>query len=455
MRIYFCFVFENETIRGDLDLFVSKYLTIYMYFNSDNETEWEEAKSNFSSSNIESNPFQLMWFDNTVNVDNLVDPVEKIFMTTKLYLDFFQPQELNLYLSKIEFSNDDNIFYPNKIMKNLSFVSSMTKNSYPKRDNFSKRQLLFKTNLYFSQKVIKIERKYKKLSEFLAAFGSINTNLLIFLTIFVNFINQFWAEQKLMNKLFKFREHMKVNNPNEINLFRANFFKTNVDSNHESTNKNISFQSFKEDVETIQHQNKEKPVSFSLEMTEKKEISTPFEINIETLPRQLSVHRKCSNKSWSDHKIEKGEKLLKEMKKPIVFRCYDILLSPICCRSTNLHIKNLLYQKGLKKINNYLDIITYLKKMQEIDLLKYLILDKDQVKLFNFLSMPSISIQFSDSDDYYKEVLNFLVSNVKLDSVELHQLIKSYNSLKNKEDGVNNRLLNLFANEVDHLLIDN
>ena len=248
---------------------------------------------------------------------------------------------------------------------------------------------------------------------------------------------------------------MKVNNPNEINLFIANFFKTNVDSNHESTNKNISFQSFKEDVETIQHQNKEKPVSFSLEMTEKKEISTPFEINIETLPRQLSVHRKCSNKSWSDHKIEKGEKLLKEMKKPIVFRCYDILLSPICCRSTNLNIKNLLYQKGLKKINNYLDIITYLKKMQEIDLLKYLVLDKDQVKLFNFLSMPSISIQFSDSDDYYKEVLNSLVSNVKLDSVELHQLIKSYNSLKNKEDGVNNRLLNLFANEVDHLLIDN
>ena len=109
-----------------------------MYFNSDNETEWEEAKSDFSSSNIESNPFQLIWFDNTVNVDNLVDPVEKIFMTTKLYLDFFQPQELNLYLSKIEFSNDDNIFYPNKIMKNLSFVSSMTKNSYPKRDNFSK-----------------------------------------------------------------------------------------------------------------------------------------------------------------------------------------------------------------------------------------------------------------------------------------------------------------------------
>ena len=144
-----------------------------------NETEWEEAKSDFSSSNIESNPFQLIWFDNTVNVDNLVDPVEKIFMTTKLYLDFFQPQELNLYLSKIEFSNDDNIFYPNKIMKNLSFVSSMTKNSYPMVNDFNNRQmLLFKTNLYFSQKVIKIERKYKKLSEFLAAFVSINTNLI-------------------------------------------------------------------------------------------------------------------------------------------------------------------------------------------------------------------------------------------------------------------------------------
>ena len=105
-------------------------------------------------------------------------------------------------------------------------------------------------------------------------------------------------------------------------------------------------------------------------------------------------------------------------------------------------------------MNNYLDIISYIKKMQEIDILKYLLLDKDQIKIFNFLSIPSISLKFSDSDDYYKNVLSSRVNNAKFNSEELQEIIIGYNAIKNKKDDLNSKLFSLFDNEVNHLLID-
>ena len=55
-------------------------------------------------------------------------------------------------------------------------------------------------------------------------------------------------------------------------------------------------------------------------------------------------------------------------------------------------------------MNYYLDVLTYVKKVQEIDILKYLLLDKDQVKMFNFLTKPTISMIYSDSDDIYQNI---------------------------------------------------
>ena len=88
------------------------------------------------------------------------------------------------------------------------------------------------------------------------------------------------------------------------------------------------------------------------------------------------------------------------------------------------------------------------------DILKYLLLDKDQVKIFNFLTLPSISMNFSDSDDHYKKVLKARLYNAKFDSEELQEIIESYSAMKNKNDEFNSKLFYLFDNEVNHLLID-
>ena len=199
-----------------------------------------------------------------------------------------------------------------------------------------------------------------------------------------------------------------------------------------------------EDLDT--NQNNPMSSSFSAEMTEKNQKITPINTNIETEQR---IHLNLIDEKL----IKEREKLLEEMRKPIFFNCYEIILRP-CCRYSKLHLKNLLYQKALKKINYSLDVINYIKKMQEIDILKYLLLDKDQIKLFNFLTLPSISLKSSDSDEHFKNLLKAPLYNAKFQSEELNAVIESYSAIKNKNDDLNNRLFYLFDSEVDHLLID-
>ena len=99
----------------------------------------------------------------------------------------------------------------------------------------------------------------------------------------------------------------------------------------------------------------------------------------------------------------------------------------------------------------YLDIITYVKKMQEIDILKYLLLNKDQVNLFNFLTRPTVSMLYSDSDDIYQSIQK-RENKTKITSREIEEIVQSYNTIKNNNDDLNKKLFYLFDYEVDHLI---
>ncbi len=64
---------------------------------------------------------------------------------------------------------------------------------------------------------------------------------------------------------------------------------------------------------------------------------------------------------------------------------YEILLS-FCCCIKKWENKRKLIDRGDEKLNHYLDVINYFKKMTELDYMKYIFLSKDQIPLFNFVS---------------------------------------------------------------------
>ena len=366
----------NKTIKTDFD------------FKKDSQ-EYKVILIQYSNENLaKPSRFRIDWFENLIDPRNPNEQSNEYIVSPREY--YLNPNEDKghyVFISSLEFSSDKNILVNDTNTTYLSYIDWERNIDYKYESNVSVLEIF----LALSPKQTIIERKYKKLPTFLAEFGSINTNLLLILSIFVRFINQFWSEQKLMNKILKFTDHLKVTNSNQMNLIKEKLKKTNIETLNSVNNYKIfpskmrsNFQNFKEeDLDTSQ--NNLKCSSFSAEMTEKNQKITPINTNIETEQR---IHLNLIDEKL----IKEREKLLEEMRKPIFFNCYEIILRPCCCRYSKLHLKNLLYQKALKKINYSLDVINYIKKMQEIDILKYLLLDKDQIKLFNFLTLPSMHL---------------------------------------------------------------
>ena len=76
-----------------------------------------------------------------------------------------------------------------------------------------------------------------------------------------------------------------------------------------------------------------------------------------------------------------------------------ILLSCPFCKWNSLKFKHKLFEKGFQKLCYQLDVITYLKKMQQIELMNYVVLNPNQNTMINFLAKPSIS--YSNEKDAY------------------------------------------------------
>lgn len=72
----------------------------------------------------------------------------------------------------------------------------------------------------------------------------------------------------------------------------------------------------------------------------------------------------------------------------------EIIFNTLCfiCLTKKQRLKKILYSKGFKKFSYNMNISNYIKKMNEIDIFKYLLLKEQQIYLFNFISKPSVSL---------------------------------------------------------------
>ena len=63
-----------------------------------------------------------------------------------------------------------------------------------------------------------------------------------------------------------------------------------------------------------------------------------------------------------------------------------------CCRSNYVRNKRKLYDKGFETFEDFLDFTFIIKKIDEFDKLKLILLQKHQIALFNFITKELISL---------------------------------------------------------------
>lgn len=117
-------------------------------------------------------------------------------------------------------------------------------------------------------------------------------------------------------------------------------------------------------------------------------------------------------------------------------------------RPKSLQTKKEIYDEGIKKINERLDIANLMKKLREIDKLRALLLDSDQLMLFNNLPKPEIGPKTQNYLGQGSAVSEWL-QDAKFVEGEVStkkQIINSFNNLKNKKEKteVDKKLIEIF-----------
>jgi hypothetical protein len=300
-----------------------------------------------------------------------------------------------------------------------------------------------------------IDRVYQKIPEFFAALGGMQTNLLIILSLFVGFFNSFRAEEFVMNNCLKFREHLKLTHPIHYNIIKSNL-RSKTDSPLFNSISNVRQETedpkkkYTDLADDLDKTNDIKNSEIELASNQSR---SPLDVHVEKRRRALTPHHRNLTLRPEVEISKQVEKVLSSSKNPICFNNFEIIFRNCKCRNKSLGIKNQLYERATQKLNYYFDVFTYIKKMQEIDIIKYLLLDQDQVKLFNYISKPSVSLSYSDSDDIYQNVQKNREVKIRMRIGELEEIIESYKLLKNRDDSINNRLFYLFDYEIDHLIV--
>ena len=145
-----------------------------------------------------------------------------------------------------------------------------------------------------------------------------------------------------------------------------------------------------------------------------------------------------------------------KIKKKFIYRIStpQIIKSIYCsCFSHKLKKKKKFYDLCKENINDYLDINNYIKSIQDINLLKYIIFDFDQLLLFNYLERKAVKLNDKKEnkiyDRYKKKIESKWVYN-RNESDEVYTTFKRICKKKqiNFEDIKLIRLLNA---EVDYL----
>ncbi len=90
--------------------------------------------------------------------------------------------------------------------------------------------------------------------------------------------------------------------------------------------------------------------------------------------------------------------------------------------------------KAEKKIHYHLEIFNYIKTMQEIDLMKYCLFDKNEVILLNYLSYPPFSTCSHKINEHYQEFEREQIPYQKIQKAQIDEVYNCYNCIKNKEN---------------------
>ena len=435
---YQCLDDRSTTIEGKWASEIFSYIQIEV-----NAINRSEALLNKIDNYLLENDckLQIYYSDNTVDILDYRNPFKSyvessfiqlnptlsirrnmLFMNQYLYDDDFL---VSIFHDKNEVSKKRTLF--SRTEEYSLFQGTKRHQDYTDYLNFAKVYLRADT-----KKTI-IKRKYQKIAEFYADVFSLLLTIYNILIIMFGFLNKFWGQQYLYNKLFFFQD-LNLNIYNKEDKIKQLIFITDLNKNNKKNIKNNRNEKDKVSTLKIGRNTSKNIINLSLELPQNKQNLGDFdfnkkiyntyqdksyreenkEYNINSENNFINIINTKSINNYLNNNNDKKNNLTTTNKndiktdKEFVNIEYEYYLSDYvktifskckCCESKKLKIKNVLKEKADSLLYNKLDITLYIRNIIFYDIMKNILLDSETKNIINFLEHSIISLSNNEENE--------------------------------------------------------
>ncbi|EAS04699.2 small GTP-binding domain protein (macronuclear) [Tetrahymena thermophila SB210] len=389
------------------------------------------------------------------------------------------PQDIIVYIRNNYVYSDSGWIISDQDTKKFPSFSFYENFIYP--PNFQ-QYFLTLTFKFEKQKENSYSRKYQDISSIISEIGGFSQSLLAIGFLICTKISQLQLNQQLVNSVFNYDESDSVNNKNnqskqnveEIEKVINQVCNNNKIKEFNSTKeKKLSQVDYKKRSSTINNRNYSKSNSSkdnssveniklsqlaALIKEDKIQLSPNcqgqnlminsmlkenFDKNdsnaIEIDQKKDKIHNKLKKLKEQSQKLKENHfnKLLEKQTKSMKLSIWEYVKS-IFYPFGYLKKKKEVIEYSINKLYYNLDILQILKRLIEVEKLKRLLLDKDQIKLFDYLPKPTIySVLVSDNqqtqDDSKRNEIDLLYQDNRSPLQKAKEAYEAYRNIKKKE----------------------
>jgi len=441
-----CFDFyDNFTLKGIYTDPVMSYTEVLLSLNEKYMQNYTQLLNIFNNYQFK---FTLYYIDTFNDVSNFTKSVQYKVDAIYDYVDLGNFKRNNINFQEFQYFIDKNLFYND--YKNSTFMKLYSSQAIPAPiQDRSSTKLDDRLNLnkfilraVNNQKVVKLS--FVKIPEFLASLSGLLVNLLVILAILMTTLNTFEAKQSIMGKIMKYKDIIKNNNQKSLDYLSKKF------KDHNYTERSNSIQS----VRSYKKENNGDAIIVTYENEGNANNNRKVtDINLKLNKDHNNLQDEMLINKTEESIYRKSKKEIEKEKNPYMINLSDICCFVFCCRS--LKKKQKIFKNAEEKFNYNIDLVTFMKKMQEVEILKYLLLDKDTLQLMNFISKPCVSMSNSKiEDEEYKEFFENTENSNDMSNKNIDNVKTSYDNIitKRQKSYTEDRIIKLFDMQIQEII---
>ena len=445
---------NNLELEGFFDESVIKFGSIELYL-CNNQTSNETCQTIDEMYKVlNGKTFNIYFEDTIIDSKNYEDPIKHTIVNEYRYIDLSFRKNLDIFFQDITLNSDDGWLFSNfSEFTEIGYVFQDSDFFSVDADNMENSR--FAINLYSDKKVQSLQRTYTKVGDLLARLGGIMQSLMLIAYVFIYFEHSLFLKNTILNSLFVFqtKEQNLSRKQSKNNLFDNKEYKyvDKLSSSSRKQTKNFPicpqniFKKF-----TVLESELTKPNSNPLQKFNNFNIEDTMTMSInpgkdKNWFKSAFFARKKKILEYQAYKEEtpKTQKLNFGMIK------YFILTIKSHLPFFKMTFEEELYKKSEKIYEKELDYIEILKKLQDVEKLKKILLTPKQIKLFEFLSKPMLHLNELTEENRSMNSIN-LDNKENKNLEDLKKVIDYYENLKSEGilSEVDKRLLRIFNDDI-------